>query len=81
MAYTYGKLIRDLANADPRLPVRVKLANGQTREVESAEVEFEVTIEDRPEEIRGASGAAEAGVYGLAETHKATVATISLASE
>ena len=40
---TYGELLEALALAPPGLPVRVKLGNGQLREVAAADLDVDVT--------------------------------------
>jgi len=78
MAYTYGDLLRDLAQADPSMPVRVRMAGGQARDVTAVEVEYELTMSERPARHRDADGAEAAGITGPEERHRPLAAIIAL---
>lgn len=78
MAYTYGDLLRDLAQADPSMPVRVRMGGGQSRDVIAAEVEYELTAAERPARHRDADGAEAAGITGPEERHRPLAAIIAL---
>jgi hypothetical protein len=79
MTYTYGHLLRDLAIARADLPVRVRLANGQVRDLAAAELDVEVEIKERSARERSAEGADDAGLGEPGEVHRPVAVILTIA--